>query len=143
MTYILVIQYFNTNSVILIYLVESKGGPFVLSSFSANQWSSFLHTDCLNEIFVKCEILKETGCTAWVDGHNLLGTTTAQFCMDLAIKKAKGDGIGWVVAKGANHFSIAGHWSLMAEKEGLIGMSFTNTSPKVLESSSTFVVNTV
>ena len=40
-------------------------------------------------------------------------------------------GVGWVVAKGANHFSIAGHWALMAEKEGLIGMAFTNTSPKV------------
>jgi LDH2 family malate/lactate/ureidoglycolate dehydrogenase len=55
----------------------------------------------------------------------------AQFSMDIAIKKAKENGIGWVCAKGANHFSIAGHWALMAEKEGLIGMAFTNTSPKV------------
>jgi len=50
--------------------------------------------------------------------------------MELAIKKAKENGIGWIVAKGANHFSIAGHWALMAEKQGLIGMAFTNTSPK-------------
>ena len=35
-----------------------------------------------------------------------------------------------VVAKMTNHFSICGHWALMAEKEGMIGMAFTNTSPK-------------
>ena len=35
-----------------------------------------------------------------------------------------------VVAKMTNHFSICGHWALMAEKEGMIGMAFTNTSPR-------------
>ena len=38
---------------------------------------------------------------------------TADFSMKLAIKKAKESGIGMVVAKGANHYSIAGHWALM------------------------------
>lgn len=76
------------------------------------------------------EILKENAATAWVNGNGVLGTVTAEFSMKLAIKKAKESGIGMVVAKGANHYSIAGHWALMAEQEGLIGMSFTNTSPK-------------
>ena len=74
-------------------------------------------------------ILKERGCTAWVDGNNLLGSTVSKFSMDLAIRKAKEFGIGWVVAKGSNNFSIAGHWAIEAEKEGLLGMAFTNTSP--------------
>ena len=49
-----------------------------------------------------------------------------------AIKKAKEFGIGWVTAKGSNHFSIAGHWAMMAEEQGLLGMAFTNTSPMVI-----------
>lgn len=77
----------------------------------------------------ECIILKENATTAWVDANSLLGTTSAEFCMNLAINKAKDAGIGMVVAKGGNHYSIAGHWALMAEKEGLIGMAFTNTSP--------------
>lgn len=78
-----------------------------------------------------CEILSDKGATAWVDGKNLLGPVVSKFSMELAIKKAKEIGVGWVCAKNSNHFSIAGHWSLMAEKEGLIGMAFTNTSPLV------------
>jgi len=66
-----------------------------------------------------------------VDGGNLLGPVVSKFSMKLAIKKAKEFGIGWVCAKGSNHFSIAGHWALMAEREGLIGLAFTNTSPLV------------
>ena len=50
--------------------------------------------------------------------------------MEKAIEKAKVAGVGMVVAKMTNHFSICGHWALMAEKEGMIGMAFTNTSPK-------------
>ncbi|CAI2341134.1 unnamed protein product [Caenorhabditis sp. 36 PRJEB53466] len=51
------------------------------------------------------------------------------FCMDLAIKKAKDAGIGWVVAKGSNHYGIAGWYALRAMKQGMLGMSMTNTSP--------------
>ncbi|CAI5441792.1 unnamed protein product [Caenorhabditis angaria] len=74
-------------------------------------------------------ILSERAATAWVDGNNLLGPVVGNFCMDLAIKKAKEAGIGWVVAKGSNHYGIAGWYSLRALKQGLLGMSMTNTSP--------------
>lgn len=74
-------------------------------------------------------ILKETSATAFVDGNNLLGPVVGKFCMDLAIKKAKQAGIGWVVAKGSNHFGIAGWYSMEAVKQGLVGMTYTNTSP--------------
>ncbi|XP_071954795.1 uncharacterized oxidoreductase YjmC-like isoform X2 [Antedon mediterranea] len=76
-------------------------------------------------------ILKETAATAWVEGNNVLGPVVGKFCTDIAIKKAKEAGIGWVVAKGSNHYSIAGWYALKAMQEGLIGMSFTNTSPLV------------
>ncbi|CAH2089767.1 unnamed protein product [Euphydryas editha] len=74
-------------------------------------------------------VLKETVATAWVDGCDGLGATVGNFCMDLAIKKAKECGVGWVAVKRCNHYGMAGYWTLKAEKEGLIGMSFTNSSP--------------
>jgi len=75
------------------------------------------------------EVLKETPATAWVDGKNGLGAVVGSFCMDLAIKKAKKVGVGWVCAKRSNHYGIAGYYTLQAEREGLIGISMTNTSP--------------
>ncbi|XP_041365965.1 uncharacterized oxidoreductase YjmC-like [Gigantopelta aegis] len=75
------------------------------------------------------EILKETAATAFVDGKNVLGPVVGKFCMEIAIRKAKESGIGWVVACGSNHFGIAGWYSMMALEEGFLGMAFTNTSP--------------
>ncbi|CAL8359118.1 unnamed protein product [Lota lota] len=75
---------------------------------------------------------KETAATALVDGRNLLGPVVGNFCMDLALKKAKDVGIGWVVAHGSNHYGIAGYYAMQALKENMIGMSFTNTSPLVV-----------
>lgn len=80
---------------------------------------------------VKPKILKETPATAWVDGCNGFGAVVGRFCMDLAIKKAKTVGIGWVCAKRSNHYGIAGWHSLHAEKHGLIGISMTNSSPSM------------
>ncbi|CAN9499081.1 unnamed protein product [Ophioblennius macclurei] len=78
------------------------------------------------------EVKKETAATALVDGKNLLGPVVGNFCMNLAIKKAKDAGIGWVVARNSNHYGIAGYYAMQALKENMIGMSFTNTSPLVV-----------
>ncbi|GAA6215230.1 uncharacterized protein LOC108883052 isoform X2 [Lates japonicus] len=75
---------------------------------------------------------KESAATALVDGKNLLGPVVGNFCMNLAIKKAKEVGIGWVVAHGSNHYGIAGYYAMQALQENMIGMSFTNTSPLVV-----------
>lgn len=75
------------------------------------------------------EIIKETPATAWVDGHNGLGAVVGIFCMDLAIKKAKDVGVGWVCAKTVNHFGMAGWYVIRAMKQGLVGISMCNTSP--------------
>ncbi|OXA61225.1 uncharacterized oxidoreductase YjmC [Folsomia candida] len=74
-------------------------------------------------------ILKQTAATAFVEGNNGLGPTIGNFCMQLAITKAKESGVGWVVAKGSNHYGIAGWYTLQAVQQKLIGLSFTNTSP--------------
>nr|XP_053652105.1 uncharacterized oxidoreductase YjmC-like [Cherax quadricarinatus] len=76
-------------------------------------------------------ITKESVSTALVHGNNGLGPVVGNFCIDLAIKKAKETGIGWVCTRGSNHYGIAGWYALRATREGLLGMSFTNTSPLV------------
>ncbi|CAG2177948.1 unnamed protein product, partial [Oppiella nova] len=77
-------------------------------------------------------ILNESTATAWVDGHNLLGPVVGMYCMELAIKKAKEAGIGFVCVKGSNHYGIAGYYSMMALQHKLLGMSFTNATPIVV-----------
>lgn len=74
-------------------------------------------------------ILKESPSTAWIDGQNGLGAVVGNYCMDLAIEKAKKCGVGWVVAKRSNHYGIAGWYTMRAMKQNLIGISMTNTSP--------------
>ena len=51
-------------------------------------------------------ILKESAATAWVDGNNQLGAVVGIFCMELAIKKAKEVGIGFVNVKGKAFFLL-------------------------------------
>ena len=75
------------------------------------------------------KIDRETESTANVDGRNGLGAVVSRFAMDLCVKKAKNGGVGLVVCHNSNHFGIAGYWAEMALREGLIGLSFTNTSP--------------
>ena len=44
------------------------------------------------------KIIKDSEATALVDGNNLLGPVVGNYCMKLAIEKAKNVGIGMVVA---------------------------------------------
>lgn len=80
------------------------------------------------------KVLKESVSTAWVDGCKSLGVVVGHFAMNLAIQKAKETGIGWVSAKGSNHFGICQWYTSMATKENLIGIASTNTSPHVVPS---------
>lgn len=77
-------------------------------------------------------IVKQTAATALVDGNNLFGPTVGKFAMDIAVQKAKEAGVGWVSVKGSNHFGIAGYYSIRAMEQGMLGMAFTNTSPKMV-----------
>lgn len=77
---------------------------------------------------IKPAILKETVAIALVDGRNGLGAVVGNYAMNLAIRKAKAIGIGAVSVKRSNHFGIAGWYTTMAQRQGLIGMSMTNTS---------------
>jgi L-2-hydroxycarboxylate dehydrogenase (NAD+) len=76
-------------------------------------------------------IVHETPSTAVVDGDGGLGLVVAPFAMEIAIKKAKEVGTGWVAVKNSNHFGIAGYHAMMALQHDMIGMAMTNASPLV------------
>lgn len=67
------------------------------------------------------QITNETASTAAFDCDFGCGITVAPLVMEKAIEMAKKNGIGVAAAKNGNHFGIAGYYSLMAVKEGLIG----------------------
>jgi len=72
------------------------------------------------------KILHELPATALVDGDDGLGPVVAKYSMELAIAKAKKVGAGLVSVRRSNHFGIAGYYSMMALKQGMMGFVTTN-----------------
>lgn len=77
----------------------------------------------------KIKILKENQTSALIDADNGMGHIAAYKAMSLCIEKAKIIGMASVAVKNSNHFGINAYYTMMATKENLIGMAFTNTSP--------------
>lgn len=75
----------------------------------------------------KPEIVFETPISAVIDGHDGMGQLIGHYAMQLAVEKAKRNGVGIVSARNSNHYGIAGYYAEMASKEGLIGFSCTNS----------------
>ena len=77
------------------------------------------------------QVVNETAAAALVDGGAGLGAVIGEFAMKLAIRKAREAGVGWVTVRNSNHFGIAGYYSAMAEREGMVGIAMTNGTPWV------------
>lgn len=77
------------------------------------------------------EIVREGPTTAVVDGHNGMGHVISKKSMEIAIRKAKKNGLGMVAVRGSTHYGIAGYYSLMAVYAGMIGITGTNARPSV------------
>src|SRR3954454_18164946 len=73
-------------------------------------------------------IIKETPVSALVDGDGGLGHVPAHFAMRGAIDKAKAAGMAIAAVRNSAHFGATGYYTLMAAKEGLIGMACTSAS---------------
>jgi len=74
----------------------------------------------------KIKIVQELPSTALVDGDDGLGPVVAKFAMELAIAKAGKTGAGLVSVRRSNHYGIAGYYSMMALKQGMVGLAMTN-----------------
>ncbi len=79
----------------------------------------------------KIELVHETPSTGVVDGDNGLGLVVAPYAMEIAMRKAKAVGTGWIAVRNSNHFGIAAQHAMMALKEDMIGIVMTNASALV------------
>lgn len=77
------------------------------------------------------EILKETPTTIVMDAHDGMGMVASHKMMEKLIEKAKVYGMAGGVITNSTHYGIAGYWTGMAAKEGMIGISGTNARPSV------------
>ena len=79
----------------------------------------------------KIDILKETPTTVVMDANNGMGMVASYRMMEMLIEKAKVYGMAGGAITNSTHYGIAGYWTTMAEKAGMIGISGTNARPSV------------
>ncbi len=77
-------------------------------------------------------VVFETPVSIVVDGCNGVGQYISNLSMRKTVEKAKNSGICITVVRNSNHYGIAGYYAEMASKEGMIGISLTNTAPLVV-----------
>ena len=79
----------------------------------------------------------ETPASLLLDGHSGVGFVIADYAVKKTIEKAKKSGICVTTVRQANHYGFAGYWTEMMAKEGLIGITCTNTVRSVCPTRST------
>ncbi|XP_039491711.1 uncharacterized oxidoreductase YjmC isoform X1 [Drosophila santomea] len=77
-------------------------------------------------------VVSEKKAIALVDGHNAPGPVVANFCMDLALQKAREVGIGWVSARSSNCIGFASWYACQALEQRMIGLCMTNGAPTLV-----------
>ncbi len=80
----------------------------------------------------KIRVLRETPGTAVVDGDNGAGQVCGVRAMDIAIKKAKEVGIGYVGLRMTNHFGTCAYYAQMALEHDMIGMAMTVSGSNIM-----------
>ncbi|MHA1669346.1 MAG: Ldh family oxidoreductase [Promethearchaeota archaeon] len=83
------------------------------------------------KVNTKIDVINDGPTTALWDGNCGMGHVIAYEAMKTAIEKAKKYGLGAVAVRNSTHFGIAGYYSLMAIKEGMIGLATTNARPSM------------
>ena len=79
----------------------------------------------------KIDIVKETPTTVVMDANDGMGMVASWHMMNKLIEKAKIYGMAGGAIYNSTHYGIAGYWTTMAEKAGMIGISGTNARPSV------------
>jgi uncharacterized oxidoreductase len=73
-------------------------------------------------------IVKENAWTALVDGHENFGQIVATYAMQVAIEKAKANGVSIVSVVHSNHIGRIGEYVELAANAGLIGLAMVNAT---------------
>ena len=79
----------------------------------------------------KMDIVKDTSTTVVMDANNGMGMVASYHMMEMLIEKAAKYGMAGGAVYNSTHYGIAGYWTTMAEKAGMIGITGTNARPSV------------
>ena len=79
----------------------------------------------------KMDIVKDTPTTVVMDANNGMGMVASYHMMELLIEKAAKYGMAGGAVYNSTHYGIAGYWTTMAEKAGMIGITGTNARPSI------------
>ena len=77
------------------------------------------------------EIVKETPTTVVMDAHDGMGMVASHRMMEMLVEKAGKLGMAGGAIRNSTHFGIAGYWTDMAAKAGMIGVAGTNARPSI------------
>ncbi|GEL78564.1 Ldh family oxidoreductase [Tenuibacillus multivorans] len=77
------------------------------------------------------KIVKDSPAAALIDGCNQLGILTATDAMNIAIKKAKDNGIAIVGVKNSNHCGMLADYTQRAAEEDCVSLVTTNAPPNM------------
>lgn len=72
---------------------------------------------------------EDFGAVALLDAEHGMGQIASFTAMEMALEKAEKLGIGAVGVRNSHHFGMASYYSVMAAKQGMIGISLSNTTP--------------
>jgi len=81
---------------------------------------------------VAFDIQEPVPAIAAIDAKNGVGQVVSELAMDLAIAKARDNGLGLVTVRNSNHYGIAGYYVQKAIDAGMLGISLTNAAPLVV-----------
>ncbi|MHB0868737.1 MAG: Ldh family oxidoreductase [Chloroflexota bacterium] len=77
-------------------------------------------------------LLRETPGTALVEGDNGSGQVVSVRAMEIAIRKAREVGVGYVGVRGSNHFGTCAYYAQMALEHDMIGYAATVGGNKIM-----------
>lgn len=75
------------------------------------------------------EIVAEGPAWAMVDAHYAMPPAVSYRSMELAMRKAKASGMGYVGVKHSSHYGAAGFYANLAARHDMFGMSMCNVDP--------------
>ena len=77
------------------------------------------------------KLVRESASSAVLDGDNGIGHIVGYRAMKLAMEKARKTGVGIVFVRNSNHFGPAAYYSMMAQEEGMVGISMANAQARM------------
>ncbi len=80
------------------------------------------------KIHPNIKIIRERTATALIDGDSGMGQVVGKYATELALKKARDSGIGFVGVKGSGHYGAASYYTVKMAQEGMVGITTSNTT---------------